>query len=180
MRRVLAIVAIVFAITGASWLAYQITIAGSDVPPPPPGPPNAPVLHGGHAEGQRLEKRSWSLDYQSIVTSQDGTVATLTGVRNGEIFRKGKPYMKVRANYVIVNVVTNDFNATGPVTIQENDGKHRRRFVSDEAAYSGYAQTLTLNHPAKIESDGVHLDVQSAQVNFRTGDLKLGRIVGVY
>lgn len=170
--------AVAAALAFAAWVVVGIYRAGGDIPPPT-GTPQT-TLNVGHAEGRRLQKPSWSLDYDSIRTSPDNTTATLENVHDGELYKNGKPFMKLHAKHVVVNTISNDFTATGPVELVENDGRHRRRFVSDSAIYQGIQQTLVLNHPARIESDGAVLDVATATINFRSGDTKLGRITGTY
>jgi lipopolysaccharide export system protein LptC len=138
-------------------------------------------LTAGHAEGRRIDgKPSWSLDYDHLIASPDTTVATLENVRNGELYKQGKPYMRMVAKHVVVNTLSNDFVVTGPLQLIENDGQHKRRLTSDSANYSGVLQTLMLSHQAKIESDGAKATVASAEVNFKTGDMSLGRLIGLY
>ena len=163
----------------AAWVGLGIYRAGGDVPPPLSNPETK--LTTGHAEGRRIDgKASWSLDYDRLVTSADTSVATLDNVRHGELYRHGKPFMQIKAQHVVVNTLSNDFIATGPLELTQNDGKQRRKMTSDAANYSGMMSTLTLLHPANIVTDGAKIKVASATVNFRTGDLSVGRIIGVF
>ncbi|GAC1424377.1 MAG: hypothetical protein NVSMB5_18370 [Candidatus Velthaea sp.] len=168
---------IVTALAVAGWFGFEIYKAGGD--PPPVSTNTSTQLKAGHAEGRRLTLPSWSLDYDKITTSGDNGVATLENVHDGQYFKDGKPFMKMKAAHVVVNTATNDFTVKGPMELFEIDGKHNRRFVSDAATYTGYAQTLTLNQPSTIESDGATLNVKTATFNFKTGDIKLGPIVGL-
>jgi hypothetical protein len=169
------IAALVLALLG--WLGVGIYRAGGDVPPPPPA--SETKLTSGHAEGRRVDgKPSWSLDYDRVVASSDSTMATLYNVRHGQIYKRGKPFMKMVAKEVVVNTLSNDFVVTGPLELTENDGKHDRHLTSDAANYSGVLQTLTLSHPAKISSDGARVNVKSATVNFKSGDMNFGPLVG--
>ncbi len=161
----------------ATWFGYAIWHAGDDVPPPST---QAQTDFGkGHAEGRRLKFPAWTMDYDKIETSTDGSVATLEHVRDGRYFKNGKPAMKLKADHVVINLVTNDFVATGQVDVKEIDGKHDRHFSSAEADYAGITQMLILNRPSTIFSDGTTLRVATATINFRSGDVQLGRIVGV-
>ncbi|MFN2459616.1 MAG: LPS export ABC transporter periplasmic protein LptC [Candidatus Velthaea sp.] len=162
----------------AAWIGVQIYRAGGDIPPPPTRPQT--MLKSGHAEGRRLRLPSWSLDYDSITTSADNTIATLENVRRGTYYKNGKPFMSMTSKHVVVNTVTNDFVATGPLTLVQIDGQHDRRFSSDAATYSGLARTLTLNHPATIRDDAGTIEVKRATINFKTGDMTLGPLVGTY
>jgi len=162
-----------------AWVGIGIYRAGGDVPPPPSTPQTQ--LTAGHAEGRRIDgKPSWSLDYSHVVASPDTTIATLDDVRHGLLYRHGKPFMTMVAKHVVINTLSNDFVATGPLVLIEHDGKHLRRLTSDAASYSGALQTLTLNHPAQISSDGARANVASATVDFRSGEMHFGRLLGAY
>ncbi len=172
-----AIVCVVLAF--GAWVGIGIYRAGGDVPPPLQNPETK--LTTGHAEGRRIDgKPSWSLDYDRLITSADTSVATLDNVRHGELYRRGKPFMQIKAQHVVVNTLSNDFIATGPLELIQNDGTQRRRMTSDAANYSGMLSTLTLLHPANIVTDGAKIKVASATVNFRTGNLTVGRILGIF
>lgn len=160
------------------WFVVELVRAGGDVPPPPNAPQT--TMKSGHAEGRRLKLPAWSLDYDAITTSADGTTATLDHVRDGEYFKSGKPFAKMQADHVVVNLVSNDFTATGPIALTENDGVHARRFVSDLAVYSGLGQILTLGHPTTITSDRAVIHVARATINFKSGETTLGGLVGTY
>jgi hypothetical protein len=162
-----------------TWIGIGIYRAGDDVPPPP-GTTDT-KLRMGHAEGRRVDGQpSWSLDYDKVTSSADTTVATLENVRHGELYKHGRPFMRMVAKHVVVNTLSNDFVVTGPLELSENDGLHRRRLTSDAANYSGALQTLTLIHPAKINSDGANATVATATINFKSGDMTFGPLIGLY
>jgi len=160
------------------WMAFEIYHAGGDIPPPP-GRAQTILTHG-NAAAQRLHLPSWSLDYDSITMSPDNATSTLENIRDGIYFRNGKPYMAMKAKHAVVNTISNDFVETGPIDVHEIDGKHSRRFVSDAAIYNGAVQTLILNHPTTITDDGATIKVKSATVNFKTGETKIGQLIGTY
>lgn len=179
MNGVLRLGVAAVAATLLTWVGIGIYRAGGDVPSPPNMPQT--TLTAGHAEGRRLDGRpSWSLDYDHLIASADTTIATLENVRHGELYKRGKPYMEMVAKHVVVNTLSNDFVVTGPLELIENDGAHNRRLTSDAANYSGVLETLTLTRPAKIRSDGVTVDVKTVTVDFRSGDMTLGPLVGLY
>jgi len=157
-----------------AWVTWEVWHAGGPVMNV--GTTAVSELDRGHAEGQRVNARAWSLDYSKIIEAPDGTTATLYDVRHGEIFRNGKPYVSVRADSVVVNTVSNDFSASGHVVLTENDGKHSRRFRSERALYNGVPQVLTLPTAVHIESDGMSANFDHAVVNLKTGSMQLGRI----
>jgi len=170
VRRALVIAGIAF----AAWVVWGIVAAGG--PTANVGTAAVSELNRGHAEGRRLNARSWSLDYGRIIEAPDGSTATLYDVHHGEIFRNGKPYVAVRADSVVVNTLSNDFSATGHVVFTENDGKHERRFRSEHALYYGVQQILTLPSAVHIESDGITASFDHATVNLKTGAMSVGRI----
>ena len=163
------------ALAALAWIGYETMHAGVDIPPPNAG--QVTRLTGGSASDKRLDGKSWSLDYQSATMSQDGSVAEIEGIRDGVIRRDGKPYMRVRAQHVSVNLAINDFTVTGPVTFTEIGGQGRT-LVTDGAHYVGATHTLDLPHRTTIRSGALHLIVAHATVNFATGATTLGRIVG--
>ncbi len=172
-RRVLLLALLAF----AGWVTWGIVHAGGTVPNI--GTTTESELKRGHAEGRRVDARSWSLDYDEIVESPDGSTATLYHVRHGEIFRHGKPYVSVKADSIVVNTISNDFSASGHVVLTENDGQHARRFRSAEALYAGATQVLNLPAAVQLESDGMSAHFDHATVNLKTGVMSVGRIDAV-
>lgn len=167
---------IVVAIAIVGWFSYQIYRAGGDVPPA--SSDSGTRLKLGHAEGERLNFKSWSLDYDKITTTGDTAIVELENVHDGRYFKNGKPYMTMRAGHVVVNRQSNDFTVTQKIDLKEVDGKHDRQFTSASASYHGYNQTLVLTEPAIIRSDGAILHVKSATFDFKSGDIKLSSLVG--
>jgi len=167
-------IALVAGLAFAAWVTWGIWHAGGPVLNV--GTTTSNELDRGHAEGRRVNARSWSLDYGKIIESPDGATATLYDVRHGEIFRNGKPYVSVRADSVVVNTLSNDFSASGHVVLTENDGKHDRHFRSERALYNGIPEILTLPTAVHIESDGMSANFDHAVVNLKTGSMQLGRI----
>lgn len=157
-------------------LGIGVYQAGLDTPPPPTLQPT--TLQHGKAEGNRLDGRSWSLDYDRVKMSTDQVLAELDGVHDGKLYRKGKPPVHLQAKHASVNTATNDFTLTGPIRITANDGGKSRTFTSDAAVYSAFAQTLTLAHPSTFSQDSATIHVDHVTWNIKTGETKLGRIRG--
>ena len=158
-----------------------IYLAGRDEVNPPlaTGPV---VLSKGLARGERVESHSWSLDYQKITTSPDQTLVTLDGIRNGVIFRKGKPYLHIRASHVNVNMVTHDFSASGPIHIESAGphDKHFHAFDTTEIAWTDGDQRLDMEEPIIITSPGTSLHVQKLSLDVRTGSLHIDQPDGSF
>ncbi len=161
-----------------AYLGYGIYDAGRDERPPPPSNSNI-TLAGGHATGQRVKFRSWSADYDRIVSNADQTILDISGVRNGTIYKGGKPYLHLRATHMTVNTTTRDFSATGPLHAETVGSTPSRAFDTTSATWNDAAQTLTLANRVVIHSgaDGP-LTVGSLTFDVKTGDVTLDAIDG--
>lgn len=175
MNRGLMTVLVVAGIGAAVWVVDETIHAGSDVPAP--SSQVLTLLGGGRADGKRLDGRSWSLDYASATMTADGQGAEIDKVRDGVLLRNGKPFARMRADHVSVNMASNSFTAGGSVEFTELAGRHRR-IVTTGATYAGNTQILTLKNQATISEGAATVIVQRATMNFATGDTVLGRING--
>jgi lipopolysaccharide export system protein LptC len=171
----LRIVGALVAAIGLGWVAWQTVHAGSDIPAQ--NATSQTQLSGGSANDKRIDGKSWSLDYDTATLSPDGSLAEISNVHDGVILRDGKPYMRMTAKHVSANLSYNDFVVSGPVSFVEIGGQ-RRQLDTDEAHYSGNDHILRLDHATTIRANGMTFHVAKAEVNFTTGDTKLGRITG--
>lgn len=172
--RPLAVVA-VLAFLG--WVGYEIGHAGTDATVPRIA--SNDTLVGGTIHGRRLDQRAWSLDFDTATVSPDGSQATIAHVRDGRIHRPGKPDVKMTADGVVINRITNDLTVTGPVTFVEPEpGGRERRFTTVGAHYFGGMRMLKLEHVATITEGTTRVTVASASVDFRTGDVTFGQMEG--
>ncbi len=162
----------------AAWLGYGVWMAGRNETGLPPS--NAPVVFkSGTALGQRLSGRSWTADYERIVTSTDQSVLDLYGVKHGVIFKDGKPYLKVTAERMTVNTITRDFNASGKLHVETIGRTPKRTFDTEAANWSDVQQTLTLPDRATIGTGAeLPLLVGSATYDVKTGDLEMHQVAG--
>jgi len=158
--------------------AVGVYRAGLNEVRPPPAIPGI-VFHGGLAHGQRLKTRSWSVEYDRAVSNADQTVFDLEHVRNGTIFRKGKPYLRVRAAHMSVNTLSHDFNVAGPLHIETIGAPTHRSFDTTSAVWNDAVQRLTLARPIVVHTSGEEpLSVGSLVFNVKTGDVEVRRISG--
>jgi hypothetical protein len=158
-----------------AWIGWQTIHAGADIPAQHSQAQTQ--LSGGSANDKRIDGKSWSLDYDNATLSPDGSLAEIDNVHDGVILRDGKPYMRMTAKHVSANLAANDFVVTGPVSFNEIGGQ-QRQLNTDEAHYEGNVHTLFLDHPTMIRAAGMTFRVAKAEVDFTTGDTKLGRITG--
>jgi hypothetical protein len=160
-----------------AWVGFEIGRAGSDIVVQRVQQPS--TLINGSVNGKRIDGRSWSLDYDTVTMSADGTLATIGKVRNGRLHRKGKPDVLMHGDDVTVNRTTGDLFVRGPVWFREDLGQGRTRtFATTGARYVGATRVLELDHRATITDAGATIIVASMTIDFRTGDAKLGRIEG--
>jgi hypothetical protein len=162
----------------AIYLVAGVYLAGQHESLAPP--PNSPVVFtGGKALGQKLTGRSWTADFDRIVSNADQTVLHLDGVRHAVIFKDGKPYLRVRAEHMTVNTLTHDFVATGPIHIEMADSGPKRTFETDQASWTDASQVLNLPHQSEVGTGAeLPLLVGSIRVDVKSGDIELHRVGG--
>ena len=159
------------------WVGFEIGRAGNEIVVP--RMPANDTLIGGKIHGKRIDQRAWSLDFDTASVSPDGSQATIAHVRDGHIHRPNKPDVQMTADGVVVNRISNDFTVSGPVTFVEPEpGGRIRRFTTVGAHYAGGTRELQLDHPATITEGTTKATFANAKVNFRTGDVTVGRMEG--
>ncbi len=160
-----------------AWVVVEVVLAGRGTPPIPPG--QAPIdLRGGHVQNNHISTKSWSFDYDHARLSPDGLSGTVDGVRNGVVFRKGKPYLRISAAHVKLNVQSLDFTAVGKVHIESIDAAQRRSFDTDLVTWTNDAKLLRMDHPSYIHSGGETLRIDGITVNFDDNTVHLGKVGG--
>jgi hypothetical protein len=159
------------------YVVVEIILAGGGAPPIPPS--QTPIeLRGGHVLTNHIATKSWSFDYDRAKLSPDGLSGSVDGVRNGIIFRKGKPYLRISARHVQLNIQTLDFTAVGKVHVERiNDAAHRS-FDTDLVAWTNDAKILRMPHPAYIHSGNQTLRIDGISVNFDDNTVHLGKVAG--
>ncbi|HVN69631.1 MAG TPA: hypothetical protein VMU38_08300 [Candidatus Binatia bacterium] len=159
------------------YVVVEIVLAGGGAPPLPPD--EAPIdLRGGHVLNNHIATKSWSFDYDHARLSSDGLSGIVDGVRNGIVFRKGKPYLRISAKHVQLNVQTLDFTAVGKVHIERIDDPEHRSFDTDLVTWTNDAKLLRMSHPSYIHSGGQTLRIDGITVNFDDNTIHLGKVSG--
>ncbi|HEX3467841.1 MAG TPA: hypothetical protein VHT05_07180 [Candidatus Elarobacter sp.] len=168
----------ILALAFLAWVGFEIGAAGSEIQVARTAGPD--TLTNGTVHGKRIDRKAWSLDYDTLTMSSDGTLFTIAHVRDGRIHRAGKPDILMRADGVTVNTVTNDLTIAGQVTFTEDMGGGRvRTFKSVGGTYGGATRILDFEHPSTITDSGATVTVAKMSINFRTGDSSFGRIEGM-
>ncbi len=162
-------------VAGAIYVGLGVYHAGGAFVIPPRA--QAIRISSGSAEGRRLDGRAWSLKYDHIQTTADGSIAEVDGLHDGVLFRHGKPYVRLRAKHATVNTVTNDITLAGAITITTIDDAPRS-FTTDAATWTNFSQHLLLPHESTMRSGNSEVRIASVDINFRSGDVTLGRITG--
>jgi hypothetical protein len=162
----------------AAFIGWGIYRAGLGETPPPPSNTDI-VFHEGIAHGERIKTRSWTADYDRLVSNADQTVLDLENVRNGIIFKAGKPYLRVRAAHMSVNTLTRDFTVTGPLHVETIDAKPPRSFDTNSARWSDAEQRLDLDKRVSIKTGAAApLIVGSLSVDIKTGQMEMRDVTG--
>ncbi len=161
-----------------AYVTYGIYRAGIGELPPPPSSPQI-VFHNGTVNGQRITTRSWSADYDRIVSNGDQTMLELDGVRNGTIYKAGKPYLHVRAAHMSVNTISRDFTVTGPMHVETTGSNPPRSFDTTSAVWNDAAERLTLaQHITMRTGARAPLSIGSLTFDVKTGNLELHQVDG--
>jgi len=174
LKRTLAILAA----AAVAFFVLGVYRAGLNETPPPPSNLQI-VFHNGRANGQRITTRSWTADYDRVVSNADQTVLEMDGVHNGTIFRAGKPYIYVRATHLSVNTISRDFTASGPVHAETVASHPRRSFDTTSADWNDAAQLLTMSQHVTIHTGAARpLEVGSLTFSVKTGNVELRDVAG--
>jgi hypothetical protein len=167
-------------VAGVVFLIYVVTeivLAGRGTPPLPPG--QIPIdLRGGHVLNNHISTKSWSFDYDHARLSPDGLNGSVDGVRNGVVFRKGKPYLRISAEHVRLNIESLDFTAVGKVHIERINDPQNREFDTDLVTWTNDAKILRMDHPSYVRSGGQTLRIVGITVNFDDNTIHFGKLSG--
>ncbi len=159
------------------FVAVEIYLAGGGALPPPPGAIPL-VMHGGHVVTNRIRTKSWLFDYDHAQLDQDGTSGTVDGVRNGIVYRKGKPYLRISAQHVQVDLQNLDFTAIGKVHVERIDDPEHRSFDTDLVTWTNNAKLLRMDHPAYVHSGNQTLRIDGITIDFDANTMHFDKIGG--
>jgi hypothetical protein len=160
------------------WMAVGIIRAGRNAPQIP-GAQNI-LIKDCSIRGNRISTRSWSFGCKKAQLSPDGILATIDGVHDGILYKKGKPYLRIAAQHVSLNTQTFDFTATGDVHVEAlhpSDGI-AKSFDTDLVQWVNATKLLQLPHASLFRTNGQALKVATITVDFNKNDIRLGKITG--
>jgi len=146
---------------------------------PSPASSTDVTFHHGVATGHRIEAPSWTAKYERILSNQDQSVLQLYNVYDATIFKKGRPYLHVRAAEMTVNTLTRDFTATGPLHVETLPPAKPRSFDTSAAVWSDADQLLTLpRHTLIYTAAAAPLSVGSLTFNVKSGAMEVRQMRG--
>ncbi len=170
-------IALVAGILFGVWVVVEVILAGGGTPPLPPSSISM-NLRGGHVLNNRITTKSWSFDYDHAQLSPDGTAGSVDGVRNGIVFRKGKPYLRISAQHVQLDIQTLNFTAIGKVHVEQINDPQKRAFDTDLVTWTNNAKLLHMSHPAYVHTNDQTLKIEGITVDFDANTVHLGKIGG--
>jgi hypothetical protein len=159
------------------YLLGGILLAGNGIAPI--APTAIPVnFHGGMVLGNRITTKSWSFDYDHAELSPDSQNGTVEGIRNGIVFRKGKPYLKISAERVTLDMQSLDFTAVGKVHVEMIGDAQQRSFDTDLVTWTNDAKLMHMDHPNYLHSGKQTLRIESITVDFDAETFHFGKLNG--
>lgn len=165
---------VVFAI----YVTLGIVFAGSGGTIPIP-PANVPIqMYGARIANNRINTKAWSFDYAHAQLSPDATTGTVEGIRNGIVFKKGKPDLRISAEKITLDTQTLDFTAIGKVHVEKIDDPQHRSFDTDLVTWTNNAKLMRLDHPAFVHSGNQTLKLEGVTVDFDAESFHLGKMNG--
>lgn len=161
----------------AIYLIVGVILAGMNTPPLPVDQSGI-TLKGGKVRGNRVTTRSWSFDYTSAQLSADGTTGTVQGVKDGIVFKKGKPYLHVTATNISIDTNTLNFTAIGKVTVGLIGDPLKRSFDTDLVIWNNGTKQLQMDHESYLHSGKEVLAFKSVDIDFSTDRIRFGSVNG--
>ncbi|HUA09047.1 MAG TPA: hypothetical protein VMA98_07200 [Candidatus Acidoferrales bacterium] len=159
------------------WIVVGVILAGRNIPPLPPDQVGI-TLRGGRVQGNRIATKSWSFDYQDAQLSPDGTNGTIEGVRDGVVYKKGKPYLRITAERITIDTLSLNFTAIGKVTITLVGDPLKRSFDTDLVVWTNSTKMLALQHPSYVHSHDHTMALSSVTIDFNKDQIHFGSIQG--
>ncbi|HZY98514.1 MAG TPA: hypothetical protein VFE36_02990 [Candidatus Baltobacteraceae bacterium] len=176
-KRLLKRIGIIVGLLLVVWVVVEVVIAGSG--PTPPLPTSVSMnLKGGHVVTNRITTKSWTFDYDHAQLSPDGLTGSVDGVRNGVVFRKGKPYLKISAQHVQLDLDSLDFTAIGKVHAERIGDPDHRSFDTDLVTWTNNAKLLHMDHPVYVHSGAQTLRIDGVTVDFDANTVHFGKLAG--
>jgi len=161
----------------AIYVAIGVIFAGGGTVPIPPA--NVPIqMYGANITNHRINTPAWSFDYDHAELSPDATTGTVEGVRNGIVYKKGKPNLRISAQKITLDTQTLDFTAIGKVHVERIGDPQKRSFDTDLVVWTNNAKLMRMDHPAYVHSNGQTLKLEGITVDFDAETFHVGKMNG--
>jgi hypothetical protein len=167
--------AIVAGVAVVIFLTAGIIIAGRNEIPLPPASQTM-QLEQGLINNHHISTKSWSVSFDHGEIAPDGSSATLSGIHDGVFYRKGKPYLTLSAEEIMLNRATLDFTAVGKVNVKRID--QDESFDTDSILWTNSLKLLKLPHPAYLHTGGQTLKVENVTVDLSKRTIHIGKLDG--
>jgi hypothetical protein len=162
----------------AIYVTLGIVFAGSGGSIPVP-PANVPIqMYGATIANNRINTKAWSFDYDHAQLSPDASTGTVEGIRNGIVFKKGKPDLKISAEKITLDTQSLDFTAIGKVHVEKIDDKQKRSFDTDLVTWTNNAKLMRLDHGGYVHSGTETLTLGPTTVDFDAETFHIGKLNG--
>ena len=135
-------------------------------------------MKGGQITSHRITTRSWSFDYDSAQLSPDGMNGSVEGIHDGVVFKKGKPYLRISAQRITLDMNSLDFTAVGKVHVELIHDKAHRSFDTDLVTWTNDAKLLHMDHPAYVHTGNQTLRIDGITVDFDANTFHIGKMGG--
>ncbi len=172
-------IGIVAAVALGIYVVVGIVLAGRDAPPLPPAQSGI-SLAGGHVRGNRISSKSWSFDYKTAQLSADGTSGTIEGVKDGIVYKHGKPHLRISAEQITLDTMAMNFTAIGKVHVELIGDPEHRSFDTDLVTWTNGAKMLRMDHPSYLHSGGQTLKIDGVTINFDTNQVHINKLSGAF
>ncbi|MDE2482555.1 MAG: hypothetical protein KGN02_10235 [bacterium] len=163
----------------AIYVIVGVILAGRDTPPLPPSQTGI-TLAGGQVRGNRIATKAWSFDYATAQLSADGTTGTVEGVKDGIVYKHGKPHLRISAERVSLDTQALNFTAVGKVHVELIGDPAHRSFDTDLVTWTNGAKLLRMDHPSYVHSDGQTLKIDGVTIDFGTNKVHINKIDGAF
>jgi hypothetical protein len=146
------------------YFAANVLYAGGGTIPTPPA--NVPIqMYGATIANNRINTKAWSFDYDHAQLSPEASTGTVEGIRNGIVFKKGRPNIKISAEKITLDTQSLDFTAIGKVHVEKIDDPQHRSFDTDLVTWTNNAKEMRIDHGGYVHSRGQTRQVESGAVD---------------
>lgn len=124
--------------------------------------------------GRNSGEKSWEFQAKTIYLTADSKKTIFKDV-DGFLFHKNKPYIKIEAQEVELDMINKDFVAIGEIMLSTIDKK--QVIYTDNLKWSSRRELLTSRGVIRVVMDDVELYSRVLDINLRKGEINLEEIM---